>query len=106
MRTQCARKDGHAYTEQHSHRRWHHRCPLHVRAQPLGDNRARTDAEGHQQTQDRQGEDVLQGISIRPTDGKQKHSQDFSIEQAERNKCLTPVLRTLFNEAIITMKFG
>ncbi|EPS92961.1 hypothetical protein FOMPIDRAFT_1056404 [Fomitopsis schrenkii] len=67
---------------------------------------ARTDAEGHQQTQDRQGEDVLQGISIRPTDGKQKHSQDFSIEQAERNKCLTPVLRTLFNEAIITMKFG
>ncbi|EPT01645.1 hypothetical protein FOMPIDRAFT_1023144, partial [Fomitopsis schrenkii] len=66
----------------------------------LPDNRARTNAEGDQQTQDRQAEDVLQGVSTRPTNGKRKHSQDFSIDQTEMNRFLTPALRTLFNEAI------
>lgn len=66
----------------------------------LADNRTRTNAEGDQQTQDRQAEDVLQGVSSRPTNGKRKHSQDFSIDQTEMNKYLPSELRTLFNEAI------
>ncbi|KAH9905078.1 calcium-translocating P-type ATPase [Fomitopsis serialis] len=65
----------------------------------LPDNRSRTNAEGDQQTQDRQAEDVLQGTS-RPTNGKRKHSQDFSIDQSEMNKFLHPALRELFNDAI------
>ncbi|KAH9831589.1 calcium-translocating P-type ATPase [Rhodofomes roseus] len=64
----------------------------------LSDNRSRTNAEGDQQTQDRQAEDVLQGA--RPTNGKRKHSQDFSIDQSEMNRFLHPALRELFNEAI------
>ncbi|EPS94426.1 hypothetical protein FOMPIDRAFT_1020044 [Fomitopsis schrenkii] len=45
----------------------------------LADGRpqVQTNAEGDQQTHDRQAEGVLQGISTRTTNDKRKHSKDF-----------------------------